>query len=151
MLKWLRRKRDPFPWLTLARGEIGVKEMKGKKHNPQIIQYHLTTSYKATSDEVSWCSAFVNWCLLNSGFTGTNNAAARSWLKWGRELKKPQHGCITILWRRSPKSWQGHVGFFIDEDHENVFLLGGNQKDSVCIRAYPKNRVLGYRWPHAHS
>lgn len=46
--------------LKIAMKELGVRELAGSKHNPRIIEYHKATSLKATQDEVSWCSSFVN-------------------------------------------------------------------------------------------
>jgi hypothetical protein len=31
---------------------------------------------KATTDEVAWCAAFVNWCLVSAGKKGCNSARA---------------------------------------------------------------------------
>lgn len=133
-------------YYEIARKEIGVKEISGKSHNPRIIEYHTATALKATEDEVSWCSAFANWCLLKAGVKGTNNAAARSFLKWGKSVKEdPKEGDICIFWRGSPESWQGHVGFYVREDLINIYVLGGNQNNSVCVQAYPKSRLLDIR------
>jgi hypothetical protein len=40
----------------------------------------------------------------------------------------------------------GHVGFFAGYEYGNkIYLLGGNQGDTVSIAAYDTNRVLGIR------
>jgi hypothetical protein len=54
-------------------------------------------------------------------------------------------GDIVILWRISPKSIYGHVGFYVCERKNTLYLLGGNQSNSVSIAPYPKTQVLGYR------
>jgi len=64
--------------LEIARAEIGTKEMQGKTANPRILEYHQTTKLKALSDEVAWCSAFVNWVLKQAGIEGTDSSLARS-------------------------------------------------------------------------
>jgi uncharacterized protein (TIGR02594 family) len=138
------------PWIEIAEGELGVKEYPGDADNPRIIEYHATTSYGSKDDEVSWCSAFVNWCIEKSGRHGTDNAGARSWLNWGKSIRNPVPGCVTVLWRESPDSWKGHVGFYVGEHPTNsqyILMLGGNQGDSVCVAAYEKKRVLSFRWP----
>lgn len=135
-------------WLSIARQEIGVKEFTGEADNPDVIKYLRSTKLPRSAqfnDETSWCSAFVNWCIERTGLQGTNNPTARSWLKWGTEIEKPVKGCIVVLWRGSPTSWKGHVGFFIRETQNYVFLLGGNQDDEVNISKYSKDRFLGYR------
>ena len=133
-------------YYEIARQEIGVKEISGSKHNNRVLEYHATTTLKATTDEVAWCSSFVNWCLTQAGLLGTNSAAARSWLKWGKPVGKPYEGCI-VVFQRGNSSWQGHVGFFVRETSTHVFVLGGNQANAVNERAYSKSSLLGYRAP----
>jgi len=129
----------------IAKKEMGVSEIEGSKHNPKIIDYHATTKGKATTDEISWCSAFVNWCFLKAGIIGTNAANARSWLKWGVEVKEPKEGDVVVFWRNKKDSWEGHVAFFVRFDGNYVVCLGGNQSNKVCKANYLKSRVLGYR------
>ena len=139
-------------WLLLAEAEraAGVREYPGDADNPRIVEYHSYTSYGSPDDETPWCSSFANWCMEKSGIEGTNSAAARSWLYWGTAISKPQLGAVTILWRGSPSAEKGHVGFYIGEHPSNpgyILLLGGNQGDCVCVAAYKKDRVLGFRMP----
>ena len=134
-------------WLEIAHAELGTKEIKGKKHEPQIVEYHQTTSLHAQDDETPWCSSFVNWCMKEAGYKGTYKANARSWLKWGYMISTPAFGCVAVLSRGNPKGWQGHVAFYVGQTKDHVLLLGGNQGDQVSIQKYPKSRVLGYRWP----
>jgi uncharacterized protein (TIGR02594 family) len=136
---------DP-EWLKIAINELGTKEVVGDKHNPRILEYHKATNLKATTDEVPYCSSFVNWCMKQCGIVGTNSAAARSWLKWGKELKSPEYGCIVILWRKSPDSTSAHVGFWVSETKTHMKILGANQNNMVCYADFNKNRLLGYRW-----
>lgn len=133
-------------WFNIAQQELGTVEYAGPAHNPRIIEYHATTTLKAPADEVPWCSSFVNWCIKDAGLAGTNSAAARSWLKWGKKLTKPKRGCIVIYSSsRGPAS--GHVGFFDRIDNNHIITLGGNQQNTVNYSSYPLSRLLGYRWP----
>jgi uncharacterized protein (TIGR02594 family) len=134
-------------WLKLAFVERGVAEQPGLfEHNPRIIEYHSATSLKATRDEVPWCSAFACWCMEKAGVKSTRSAAARSWLDWGREVRRPEPGTVVVL-KRGDHSWQGHVGFWIGEDASRILVLGGNQGDEVSQAWYSKARVLSYRAP----
>ena len=141
------------PWAAIARGELGQRDYPGPRYKPRVVEYLNTTGLQANDDETSWCSAFVNWCMLQARQRGTNNAAAKSWLTYGQALSNPKPGCIVVLWRDSPSSWKGHVGFFDGFDVGNrIRLLGGNQGggvswDEVCVTNFPQERVLGYRWP----
>lgn len=137
------------PWMPVARNEIGVKEYSGEGDNPEVVKYLKSVDelsvHAQQNDETAWCSAFVNWCMEQVGETRTEKANARSWLSWGRETATPAPGAVVVLWRDSPDSWKGHVGFFVKATASYVYLLGGNQNDQVNIQRYARNRVLGYR------
>lgn len=132
-------------WLQLASSEQqrGVYEYEGAPDNPRVVQYLKVVG--SSDDEVPWCSAFVNWCMLESGYTPTYSAMARSWLNWGVEVEA-RHGAIVVL-QRGQSAVKGHVGFFLNQVGNEIRVLGGNQSDSVRISNYPAARVLGYRWP----
>lgn len=132
-----------FTWYEVARRELGVKELQGIADNPRIVEYHATTTLRATDDEVPWCSSFVNWCMFKAGYNGTRSAAARSWANWGVKIDKPVKGCVVVLTRKGG----GHVGFFDGEDESNIVLLGGNQDDAVNVRRFRKSRLLCYVMP----
>lgn len=139
-------------WFEIAKLEEaeGVDEVRGAEHNPRIVEYHQTTSLKATDDETPWCSSFVNWCIERAGIAGTRSAAARSWLRWGRSLADPLPGCIVVL-RRGTNPSQGHVGFYVSGDGNRLLLLGGNQGNRVSISSYPKASLLSFRWPEGRE
>ncbi len=134
--------------LKIATAEIGVKETPGKKATPRIIDYaHESgfTDYK--SDEVAWCSIFLNWAAMKAGLGRSELGTARSWLNHGTAVENPEPGDIVVFWRESRDSWKGHVGIFMgfSKDHTRVYCLGGNQGDQVSITAQLKSKVLGYR------
>lgn len=129
---------DTFSWMDIAKAELGQREVKGAKHNPRILEYHATTTFKGTTDEIPWCSSFVNWCMEQADYRGTRSAAARSWLQWGQRLSAPVPGCIVVLSRDGG----GHVGFYMGQDSYGLRILGGNQGDAVTIAHYPHGRCL---------
>lgn len=135
-------------WLQVAIEEIGIKEIEGPDHHPRIIEYHDTTS-GFSADEVPWCGSFVAWCFTEVGIIVPNRhdkAQARNWTRVGRKLDKPKMGCITVLWRGYPDADSGHVGFYIHKENNSIFILGGNQKNSVNIMGFNQDRLLDYRW-----
>ena len=141
---------EGLAWMAVAMRELGVKEYTGAGDNPRIVQYLSSTTLPAparNNDETHWCSAFVNWCVEQAGYAGTDSAWARSWLSWGKKAKRPRRGCIVVLERPCAEGGCGHVGFYIGVSGAKVKLLGGNQSDSVCISEYPRSRVLSYRVP----
>ncbi|MGA1861037.1 TIGR02594 family protein [Azospirillum sp. 11R-A] len=133
-------------WLAIAQGEVGQQEVHGPKNNSRIVEYASCTSLGATDDETPWCSSFVNWCMIHSGISGTGSAAARSWLKWGVPLDEPKVGCV-VVFRRGTSPQSGHVGFVLADNGQTLKVLGGNQRNRVCVMDYRKSEVLGYRWP----
>ncbi len=138
----------PFPWMEYAWQEFGVREIRGRRHNSRIVTYLASVGLGHHGDETAWCSAFTNWCIAQAGIRGTRRANARSWLTWGGMcLGVPHYGCVTVLWRGSRNSWKGHVGFYVGNLGNQIFLLGGNQGNAVSIKGYNRNRLLGYRWP----
>jgi uncharacterized protein (TIGR02594 family) len=135
------------PWLDVAFKEIGVKEVAGLTDNPRILEYAATTTLRAQSDEVPWCSSFANWVFKQCAIKGTDSAAARSWLNWGQECSA-RVGALVVL-KRGDSSFQGHVGFVVDIGPIFVSVLGGNQSDQVKVSKFLKTKVIGYRWPKA--
>ncbi|TAN51929.1 MAG: TIGR02594 family protein [Methylococcaceae bacterium] len=136
-------------WYSIAKRELSldVKEIIGHKNNPRIVAYHDTVSLSANDDETPWCSSFVNYCVKEAGLEGTNSAAALSWINWGKELDQPTTGCIVVLKRPESGPTAGHVGFYVGKTNSEIYLLGGNQGNKVCIAPVNKNRVINYRWP----
>jgi uncharacterized protein (TIGR02594 family) len=134
----------------VAIAELGVHETPGKDATARIIVYNAHTTLKATSDEVSWCSSFVNFGTDIAGFPGTHSAAARSWLDWGVKLDVPIKGCIVVFERKDPLNPNAaHVAICDYPDISNgiIRVCGGNQSDKVSITRYPVAKVLGYRAP----
>lgn len=135
------------PWMPVAWRELGVSTLPLGQSNPRVTEYHAHTNIAGYDDKASWCSSFVNWSLAQAGIPGTGSALARSWLDWGVPMTEPVVGCIAVLSRDDPTGWKGHVGFYLREDADHVYLLGGNQLEQVREHFYPKASVLGYRWP----
>ena len=95
--------------------------------------------------ETPWCAAFVNAVLNSNGGKGTGSLMARSYLEWGTPTKTPKEGDIVVL-QRTGDPTKGHVGFYAGEaSNGRIKVLGGNQGDSVSVKAFPKAMVLGYR------
>ena len=133
-----------FPWMPIARGELGIHE---GVNSDRIGEYFEATELGEQPDSVPWCSAFVNFCMEKSQQDRTRSARARSWLDWGAEAEDWVPGCVVVLPRSGDPS-AGHVGFFAGFDAAgNVRLLGGNQSNSVSVCAFPqaKTSFLGRR------
>lgn len=134
------------PWLRRAIKEIGVKEDPSSNSTSRIVEYFQETSFKSTNDEHPWCAAFLCWCLEREGVPSPRSARARDFLTWGVSIGKPLLGCIVVLKRGNDPN-QGHVGFLMHETLNGLAILGGNQKNQVCVVEFSRDLVIGYRMP----
>ncbi len=126
-------------WMRIARAETGQREIAGAQDNARIVEYHRTTTLRASDDETPWCSSFVNWTMERAGYRGTDSAAAISWARWGERvsgLGAAREGDIVVLHRRGAPAHENHVGFFVRAGNGGVTLLGGNQSNQVKESTY---------------
>lgn len=141
-------------WLTLARAQVGTREIVGKKHSAKIMGWiqevgAKVLGIKVNDDETPWCGTFMAWLMKRAGLSSPAIAVrASQWARagsWGRELIGPRLGCILVFTRAGG----GHVGLYIGEDATHYHVLGGNQSNSVSITRIAKNRLApgGMRWP----
>jgi uncharacterized protein (TIGR02594 family) len=136
--------------MTRAKTFLGVTEIPGGRHNDKILGFWKSAHLGFKDDETPWCAGYANAQLEEVGIRGTRSGMAKSFLKWGRKLDTPMHGCIVVL-HRPPNPASGHVGFFDKFVTRNgklyVRVLGGNQGNKVSYALFPADRVAGYRWP----
>lgn len=136
-----------FSHVEQAAQYIGLNERSNRKELQALMDVDPVTT--------QWCAAFVNSVLAKQGIAGTDSVAenpllARSFLDWGIPTDVPETGDI-VVFKRGRAAWQGHVGIYIAtvsvEGVENYLVLGGNQDNSVSLKEYPTNRLLGIRKP----
>jgi uncharacterized protein (TIGR02594 family) len=120
----------------------GERPISGKNANAQILKFISATTYPDhTSDEVPWCSAFLVWIFKECGIKTPANAAALSWINYSVPTDQPSIGDVVILkWATG-----AHVGLFVRETTDSVYVLAGNQNDTVDISCWRKRSVLSYR------
>jgi uncharacterized protein (TIGR02594 family) len=134
-------------WLDYARTFIGLREIPGVKTAGVIEGWLVKLGAWWRDDETPWCGTFVAAMFQQTGINLPQHwYRARGWLDWGTPLVSPAVGCVAVLERDGG----GHVGFVVGQDeHGNILMLGGNQGNAVSIAAFPRSRVIGYRWPAA--
>jgi uncharacterized protein (TIGR02594 family) len=98
-----------------------------------------------------WCAAFVNAILEIEGIPGSDSVSdypltARSFLSWGEPVDPEdiRRGDI-VVFPRGTQGWQGHVGFFVEEQNGYWVILGGNQDQSVNYQLFDPRRVIAVR------
>ena len=142
----------PPPWMQIAIMEVGVQEW-ASGDNPRILEYLQSCGIGGNllHDETAWCAAFVNWCVLRSGYQPQHSARVADWWGWGRPVA-PTYGAICILQPLTvDQAGSGHIGFLHAEDDTNVWLLSGNSHNQVRIAAYPKSKLIAnapFRWAY---
>ena len=130
----------------IACNEYGVKGIPGASNNQRILTYFRAAGFKwVKDDETAWCAAFVNWCFWKAGLKVPGTLAARSFLTVGKSTLVPKMGDLVVLWRGTKNGELGHVGFFIREEKDGIYILGGNQSNEVNIQFFSKAQLLGYR------
>jgi uncharacterized protein (TIGR02594 family) len=134
-----------FPWISIARSHIGLREIPGAKHHPTIVRWLGQLGGWWADDETPWCGTFVAACLVEAGCPKPRHwYRARAYEGYGHYLDRPAYGSIVILERGGG----GHVGFLVAQTTTGrPLILGGNQGNAVSIAPFEPWRILGYRWP----
>lgn len=139
----------------LAQRFVGMEEIPGTENNMSILAMLRLDQKWPKDDEVPWCSAFVNYVAWLLRLPRSKSLRARSWLNVGMPvgLDLAWPGFDVVILKRGggdqpgPEIIEapGHVGFYAGKDQDGVFLLGGNQKNSVNVAKFKLDRILGTR------
>jgi len=137
---------------SLAERFIGLSEVEGVASNPAILAMLRLDAKWPEGDDVPWCSAFVNYIAWLLRLPRSKSLRARSWLDVGYPTNDPQRGFDVVVLARagstldaSVRDAPGHVGFYAGEKDSRVFVLGGNQSDSVSIASFDMDSLLDIR------
>jgi uncharacterized protein (TIGR02594 family) len=141
-----------LPWMEVARAELAHTDLPAKQTSARIAAYYQTTRLSASRDETAWCAAFVCFCLERAGLRSTHSALARSYEAYGVP-GDGSLGDIAVFWTGSADAVRGHVAFVERIEGDRIWCLGGHQaatgQDSVCVRAYARAQLIGFRRPIA--
>jgi len=134
-------------YLTAARRDIGLREIRGPKHAGRILAMLQRLGAWWRDDETPWCGVAVGAWLSESGYViPLHYYRALAWAEYGDRLPGPRQGAIAVLTRKGG----GHVGIVtgVTLTGSHVRLLGGNQDDAVKESWFPAERITAYRAPH---
>lgn len=139
----------------IAERFIGVSELPGDEDNPFIMAMLRLDNSWPQNDETPWCSGFVNYVAWLLRLPRSKSLMARSWLQVGfpKDIENARPGFDVVILKRgsgnqpgaSVINAPGHVGFYAGQDRTKVYVLGGNQSDSVTVSPYTKSKLLGVR------
>lgn len=132
-------------WLAIAWTFEGLREVPGAPTAPTIRRWLEELRAWWRDDETPWCGvAMAAWMRAAGQPIPREWYRARAWLGWGSPIARAAVGAVVVIDRKGG----AHVGLVVGEDADgNLQVLGGNQGDAVSVRAFPRNRVMGYRWP----
>jgi len=132
-----------------------VKEITGAAAEPAILWFLSSCNRDAKSDEIPWCSAFVNRIAWLCRLPRSKSLAARSWLQVGTpiSLDAARPGFDVVIIKRGEGAQPGpevlaapgHVFFFAGLEGAFILGLGGNQSNAVNISRFPAASLLGVR------
>ena len=127
-------------------GFYGMTAVPGATPDPTLeafVKSFFNQGFDLSSE--AWCSAFLNAICKAVGMPYSGSPAARSWLSAGIPSPTPELGDIAVFWRESPDSGLGHVGIFIRQDGDRIWILGGDENYAVGILPFPAERLLSVR------
>lgn len=138
---WLAREGGPRT-LVEALALHGTHEAQGGADNPVILAWarEVGVGDVYRHDATAWCGLFAAIVTHRAGWADQAPKAvlwARSWAGFGTHAERPSLGDIMVFARQGG----GHVAFYVGEDRDNWFILGGNQSDRVSIVA--RRKALG--------
>lgn len=132
--------------LKIALKEYDTHELPGQPANPRIQQYFREVGRPEwKSDEIPWCAVFLNWCLVQVGAPTCGTGLAESFLEYGTPTYSPELGDVVVFSAKQNGGKMNHVALFVREVNNLVYILGGNQSDTVNITSVPKSYVSAYR------
>lgn len=153
-------------WIVEAKKHVGLREVKGIKHNPTIISWLNELGAWWKDDETAWCGVFVAHCLHAAGLKrGKVNSRSKAYVKgdkagsnhypfnWygageyriegGNKLSTPCYGCVAVKARKGGN----HVTFVVGQTSDGrLVCLGGNQSDAVTYAIYRKSEFDSFMW-----
>ena len=136
--------------------QLGIHELPENKDDPFILGMLKLDQSWPEHDEVPWCSAFVNFICWQLRLPRSKSLMARSWLNVGIPIPTDEAMIgfdIVILKRKvddpGPEQTNalGHVGFYTayNKINDHLYILGGNQNNSITVQSYHRNLLLGIR------
>lgn len=151
--KWLQSEPGPL-MLKRALELFDIPEIIGEKNNPIILDWakeiggNVANIYKA--DSIPWCGLFIAIVAKRANKQVVKDPLwALNWGTFGKYVEIPMLGDVLVFTRKLENGKKaGHVGLYIGEDDKCYHVLGGNQKDSVCISRIEKNRLYSSRRPN---
>lgn len=135
------------PWMAEMNRRMGLHEVRD---NAKLVDWLKIGRYLGNPKDLPWCGDAVETCFaktLPNEPLPTNPFFAQNWAKFGRPVGKPIVGAVGVI-RWSANS--GHVGFVAGTSGNIVYMLGGNQSNSINITGFNRNKFMAFTWPRTY-
>lgn len=136
---------------------VGIKEIKGPKHNETILSWAKEIGDKVEkvyiADEIPWCGLAHAVIALRAkkGFV-KDPLWALNWGSFGEHTETPMLGDTLVFVRKTSDGKKaGHVGLYVGEDSTTYHVLGGNQSDMYGFTRIAKSRLYTARRPRYNN
>lgn len=126
----------------------GIRETSGNANNPEILSWAKDCGLAAyKEDSIPWCGLFMAYISKQAGKPELENPLwALNWAAWGNPSLVPRYGDILVFKRKTAEGKiAGHVGLYLAESKNFLYVLGGNTNDKVGIAKIAKSRLIAAR------
>lgn len=96
---------------------------------------------------IPWCGLFMAHIAHGAGCEFPDHPLwAQNWQGFGLKSPLASLGDVLVFHRVDSHGHEaGHVGIYVGENHLDYFVLGGNERDMVCIVPLLKSRIAAIR------
>lgn len=117
--------------------DFGLTEMSGPKSQPRIrLAIDQAADWLDEDDsKTAWCGCIMGlWCKELGFAVPKDYFRARNWKEVGKKvlLSEAKQGDIVVMSREGGH----HVALFSKQVKDQVFLLGGNQRNQVNVSSF---------------
>lgn len=108
--------------LTIARKEIGVRELRGRNDGPQVEAYLSSSGLKKGAP---WCASFISWTFQQAGYPEPRTAWSPALFPSSRIVKAALPANVIGIYFPERKRI-AHVGFIEAADDSWCRTIEGN-------------------------
>ena len=109
--------------LMIAQSQIGLGEMGGNNKGIYVRRY------LNGAENMPWCAGFVSYCVREAGYDLPYLLRAKSYLKYGQQVSKPQAGDLMVFSRKDG----GHIAIIEKVNKDAIITIEGNKGDYPAV------------------
>lgn len=135
------------PWVAEMWRRMGWAETGNDRD--KLIAWLKAGKYLGDPAKLPWCGDATETCfakVLPAEPLPSNPFWAQAWSTFGIGVD-PIVGAVGVI--RWP-SGSGHVGFIIRVEANRIYMIGGNQSNSIKVSAFNRDDFIAFRWPKTY-